>query len=74
VEEWDLAVEEAGGGHGQCVSPAGTWNLLPCETAFPSRSIRRVGPTMSENIKWRVVEINLPCSAPTASFWVLSKH
>jgi hypothetical protein len=39
-----VEVEEAGGGHGQCVSPAGTWNL-PCKTAFPSRSLRQVGPT-----------------------------
>ena len=54
MEELDLAVEKAGGGHGQCVSPAGTWNL-PCETAFPSRSLRRVGPTTSDNIKRRVV-------------------
>jgi hypothetical protein len=32
-----------GGGHGQCVSPAGTWNL-PCRTAFPlSLSLSRFG-------------------------------
>jgi hypothetical protein len=28
-------------GHGQCVSPAGTWNL-PCRTAFP-RSLSHLG-------------------------------